>query len=59
MILVPFMAQGFLYFTGGFHMIRRAMETEEVFDRIQTILKTKVKPPDIFDPVGLPTKSTE
>lgn len=40
-------------------MMRRAMETEEVFDRIQAILKAKVKPPDIFDPVGLPTKFTE
>lgn len=48
LIPVPLSAWGFLHFTGGFHMMKRVMTTEELFGRIKTILKAKGKPPDTF-----------
>lgn len=40
-------------------MMEKSTTTRELFSRIRAVLKTKVKPPDIFDLVGLPTEFTE
>lgn len=42
------MAQGFLLFTGGFHMMRRSIITEELSSRIKINLKEKNKLLDIL-----------
>ena len=48
MIPVPRTAQGFLLFTGGFHMMRRPIATEELSSRIRINLKEKNKLLDIL-----------